>query len=232
MKRLLAMLTAAALCSPAVAADLKPVFLKAPAATTGCTVTSCIGLFVGGSIVQAGGSLDIIGTGVTGLAQNGFGMGGQAGYEFFSNKFYFAGMVHAEQDLSLNAVPGTNFTDRTTFGGCARVGYSLAGLLGASTTGNIGATPALPQELLSSLMTPYINVCEDKRHNQPAVATGAGIEALLAANSLGRSAWTLNVDYLHYNYNQGGTAGTMAGLPITQTTDNVIKASLNYHFGL
>lgn len=232
MKRFIGLLAATALCGPALAADLKPVFLKAPPASAGCTITSCIGLFVGGSIVQAGGSLDVIGTGVTGLAQNGFGMGGQAGYEFFSNKFYFAGMIHAEQDLSLNAVPGTNFTDRTTFGGCARVGYSLAGLLGASTTGNIGAAPALPQELLSSLMTPYLNVCEDKRHNQPAVATGAGVEALLAANALGKSAWTLNVDYLHYNYNQGGTAGTMGVLPITQTTDNVIKASLNYHFGL
>lgn len=227
MKTILALLL---MTTAASAADLKLV-TKAPP-VTGCTVTSCVGLFVGGSIVQAGGTLDVVGTGLNGLAQNGFGLGGQAGYEFFNNKFYFAGLIHAEQDMSLNGAVGATFTDRTTFGGCARVGYSLAGLLGASTTGNIGATPTLPQELLSSLMTPYVNICEDKRHNQPAVATGAGIEALLAANALGRSAWTLNVDYLHYNYNQGGSAGSMGGLPITQTSDNVIKASLNYHFGL
>jgi hypothetical protein len=159
-------------------------------------------------------------------------MGGQVGYEFFSNQFYFAGLAHVEQDLSLNAAIGTSFTNKLTYGGCARVGYSLAGILGASTTGNASGSPVLPTALLQSLMTPYVNICEDKRHNQPAVATGAGVEALLAANALGRSAWTLNVDYLHYNYNQGGTAGTMAGLPVAQTSDNVIKASINYHFGL
>ncbi len=232
MKRLLPLLIATSMLSPAFGADLKPVFLKAPPAPAGCTVTSCIGLFVGGSIVQSGGSLDVLGTGITGLAQNGFAMGGQAGYEFFSNKFYFAGLAHVESDMALNAAPGTSFTNRLDFGGCARVGYQLSGLLGAS--GTTGVVPTLPQELLSSLMTPYVNVCEDKKHNQPAIVTGAGIEALLAANALGRSAWTLNVDYLHYNFNQGGTAGVMvpAVVPITQTTDNVIKASLNYHFGL
>jgi hypothetical protein len=242
MKRFVALLIGAALCGPAFAADLKPVFTKAPV-PTGCTVTSCIGLFVGGSLVQSGGSLDVLGTGITGLAQNGFAMGGQGGYEFFSNKFYFAGLAHVESDMALNAAPGTSFTNRLDYGLCARVGYQLSGLLGASTSGASVTTPTLPQELLSSLMTPYVNVCEDKKHNQPAIVTGAGVEALLAADATGRSAWTLNVDYLHYNFNQGGaagmsTAGTIGGIvtplpaPVTQTTDNVIKASLNYHFGV
>ncbi len=234
MRRFLTAITlAAGLAFPALAADLKPFPVKAPVyAPVGCTVTSCIGLFVGGSMSQAGGSLDILGTGITGLAQNGFAMGGQAGYEFFSNKFYFAGLGHVESDLSLNAVPGTSFANRLDYGVCARMGYQLTGLLGATTAGTAPTAPTLPQELASSLMTPYFNVCEDKKHNQPAIVTGAGIEALIAANALGRSAWTLNVDYLHYNFNQGGAAGTMGALPVTQTTDNVIKASLNYHFGL
>ncbi len=234
MKRIVSLLLGMALCSPAFAADLRPVLTKAPPAPVGCTVTNCIGLFIGGSIVQAGGSLDVLGTGITGLAQNGFAMGGQGGYEFFSNKFYFAGLAHVESDMALNAAPGTSFTNRLDYGVCARVGYQLSGLLGASTAGTTGAAPTLPQELLSSLMTPYVNVCEDKKHNQPAIVTGAGIEALLAADAAGRSAWTLNVDYLHYNFNQGGAAGVMepTALPVTQTTDNVIKASLNYHFGV
>lgn len=233
MRLIIALLAGTAFCGTAMAADLKPFPVKAPVyAPVGCSVTSCIGLFVGGSIAQAGGGLDILGTGITGLAQNGFAMGGQAGYEFFSNKFYFAALAHIESDMALNAAPGTSFTNRLDWGGCVRAGYQLSGLLGATTSGNIGATPTLPQELMSSLMTPYVNVCEDKKHNQPAIVTGAGIEALLAANKLGRSAWTLNVDYLHYNFNQGGVAGTMGALPVTQTTDNVIKASVNYHFGL
>lgn len=234
MKRpILALLTATILGGPAFSADLKPFPVKAPVyAPVGCTITSCIGLFIGPSIVQAGGSLDVIGTGITGLADNGFAMGGQAGYEFFRDKFYFSGLFHAERDMSLNAAPGTSFNDRMTWGACARVGYQLSGLLGATTSGNVGATPTLPQELLSSLMTPYVNVCEDKRHNQPSTATGVGLEILLAADGRGRSAWTANIDYLRYNYRQGGAAGTMGVLPIVQTSDNVIKVGLNYHFGL
>lgn len=221
----------ALLAAPASAADM---VLKAPVAprSAACTLTSCIGLFAGGTISQAGGNFDVLGTGITGIAQNGLGLGGQVGYEFFSNQFYGAALFHVESDVDLNSVPGARFTDRLTFGGCVRAGYSLAGLLGSTTSGTGASVPALPQALLSSLMTPYVNVCEDKRHGQAAIATGAGVEALIAADTLGRSAWTLNVDYLHYSYNQGGTAGSLAGMPIAQSTDNVVKASLNYHFGI
>lgn len=233
--KLLALLACTVLCGTAAAADLKPVFLKAPPASVGCTISSCIGLFVGGSIAQAGGSIDVLGTGLNGIAQNGFRMGGQVGYEFFANKFYFAGLVHLEDNFSLHTVPGTSFTDRLDWGVCARLGYQLSGILGTTTAG-VGTTPTLPQELASSLMTPYVNVCEDKVHGQPAIVTGLGLEALLAANALGRSAWTLNLDYMHYNFNQGGTAGSMttvpAILPITQTSADSIKASVNYHFGI
>lgn len=216
------------LASPPVsAANLAPPvvnpFTKAPVAV-GCTAVSCTGGFVGGSFANAGGSFDIVGTGLTGLASNGLGVGGQAGYEYFANNLYAAIYVDASYDLSLNA-PGSAITDKASWGGGVRLGYSLANIIGAVTT--TGATPTLSQNLLQALMTPYINIKEEHRHNQPALGTGVGVEALLAADPTGHSSWTANVDYLRYSYNQGGAASALA----TMKDENLIQLSLNKHFG-
>lgn len=205
----------------ASAADFVPV--KAPPKQPVCTVTTCTGLFVGGFVANAGGNLDVIGTGLTGLAQNGLGFGGQGGYEFFANNIYAAFYVDIQDDMNLNAPPGTSFSSRLTYGVGGRLGYSLASSFGAATTGT--TAPTLPQQFLASLMTPYINVWEGKRHGQLALRSGAGIEALLSTNV------TLNADYFHYSYNQGGTAGTLAGLPVKLTDDNEFRLSVNRHFG-
>jgi hypothetical protein len=217
------------LASPSSAADVSPMAVKAPVYTrsTPCTVTSCTGFFVGANIANAGGNFDIVGTGLTGLAQNGLGIGGQVGYEFWNGQWYAAILADLDTDMSLNAqttvgVP-TNFRDRLTYGVKARLGYSLASAFGAATTGS--AAPTLPQQFLASLMTPYIVVGEEWRHSQPALVSGAGVEALLATNV------TLNADILHYSYNQGGTSGNVAGIPTAQTGDNEFRLSINRHFG-
>lgn len=218
-------LALALLASPAGAANLNtPVnpATKAPARPT-CTLTSCTGLFVGGFIANAGGNFDVLGTGLTGLAQNGLGFGGQAGGEYFANNVYAAIYLDVQDDMDINAPPGTTFGSKLTYGIGGRLGYSLASAFGAATTGT--AAPTLPQQFLSSLMTPYINVWEGKRHDQAALRTGAGVEALLSSNI------TLNADYFHYTYNQGGTAGTMDGLPVKLTSDNEFRLSINRHFG-
>lgn len=208
--------------APAGAADL---VAKAPprAAAPSCTVTSCIGLFAGGFLGNSGGNLDVIGTGLTGLAQNGLGFGAQGGYEYFASNIYAAFYVDLQDDMNINAPPGTTFSSRLTYGIGGRLGYSLAGAFGAATTGT--ATPTLPQQFLASLMTPYINLWEGKRHNQAALRTGAGVEALLSSNV------TLNADYFHYSYNQGGAAGSLAGLPVKLADDNEFRLSINRHFG-
>lgn len=214
------------LAQPASAANLN-MPTKAPAyQSTPCTVTSCTGWFVGASLSQAGGNFDIVGTGLNGIAQNGLGVGGQIGYEFWNGSVYAALLADISTDMVLNGtttvgVP-TNFKDRLTYGVTARVGYSLASVFGSATTGT--ATPTLPQQLLASLMTPYIDAGEVWRHGQAALRSGAGIEALVATN------WTVNVDYYHYSYDQGGNAGNIAGIPISQTNDNEIRLSLNRHF--
>jgi uncharacterized protein (DUF433 family) len=214
------------LASSASAANLA---LKAPVFTTPiCSVTSCIGGFIGMTVGNGGGNIDIIGSGVSGLTQNGLAIGMQGGYEYFNNSIYFAPYVNVNYDISLSSV-SNSIADKTSYGGGIRVGYSLAGIFGTVTTQ--GTTPSLPTQLLNSLMTPYINVNEEKRHGQPALGTGVGVEALLAADATGHSSWTLNADYLHYTYNQGGNAGSSAGLTTTQKDENWVGISLNRHFG-
>lgn len=218
-------LTGALLCpGTGHAANLPPPVLKAPLIqTTPCTVTSCTGLVFGANIANAGGNFDVVGTGLSGLASNGVGMGGQFGYEFWNGQLYAAILAVVDYDISLKA-PGSGISDKFTWGAVGRVGYSLASAFGAATTA--GSTPTLPQQFTQSLMTPYLNVGEVRRHNQPALVSGAGVEALIATN------WTLNADYFHYTYNQGGSAGTPLPTGVTkQTDDNEFRLSINRHFG-
>lgn len=222
MKTIIALLLSS---SAAFAADLTlPV--KAPVLPkVACNLQTCTGFFFGGNIANAGGNLDVLGTGLTGLAQNGFGIGVQAGYEFYNGQWYAALLADVDYDASLNA--GANaipvaFKDRLTYGVKARLGYSLAQAFGASVTGT--ATPTLPQQFLSSLMTPYAVIGEEWRHGQPSLVSGAGAEFLLATNI------TATAEYLRYTYGQGGTSGTVAGLPTQQTGENEFRLSLNRHF--
>lgn len=219
-------LASSLLGSPVSAANLNPPVLKAPAyQAMPCTIASCTGWFVGANISNTGGNLDVIGTGLTGIASNGFGLGVQGGYEFWNGQWYAAILADFSYDASLNAnVAGVtpSWRDRLTYGGKVRLGYSLASMFGAATTGL--ATPTLPQQLANSLMTPYVTLGESWRHMQPALVSGAGVEALLATNI------TLDAEYLRYTYNQGGTAGNVVGIPTSQTGDNEFRLSLNRHF--
>jgi len=122
--------------------------------------------------------------------------------------------VRVDDDVSLNA-PRSGITDRLTYGGGVRLGYTLAGLFGG--TGPTGTNPftSLPWPL----MTPYVNVGEVKRHGQPALISGAGFEAWVTDN------WTANADYLRYNYNQGGSAALAI-----QKDENEFRFTLSRHF--
>ncbi|MFI4941183.1 MAG: hypothetical protein ACHP7O_12690 [Burkholderiales bacterium] len=214
--------------SAANAANLSPV-LKAPivASTPSCTLQSCTGIFAGGSLANAGGNLDVIGTGLTGLASNGLGLGAQGGYEFWNGQIYAAFLVRYAYDFSLNAtgapLVNSSIKDRSTYGAGARLGYSLASAFGAAVPSTSGTSLTVPQALLASLMTPYINLQEVNRHGQPALVSGAGFENLIA------NGWTANADYYHYTFNQGGAASGI-GMPITQTSDNEFVLSINHHW--
>lgn len=212
---------------PATAADITTApIVKAPAYTrVPCTISSCTGWFIGGSLGNTGGNFNVIGTGLNGIAQNGLSLGVLGGYEFWNGQWYAALLADADYDASLNAnvggIPET-FKQRWTYGGKVRLGYSLASAFGLATTGQ--SAPTLPQQFLNSLMTPYVTVGESYRHGQPALVSGVGVEALLATN------YTLDVEYLNYAYNQGGTSGTVAGIPTSQTTENAIRMTIARHF--
>lgn len=196
-----------------------PVFVKAPYAQSNCTQTNCSGGFLGFTIANEGGNLDILGTGLSGVA-NQTALGVHGGYEFWNGQWYARAKAFANYDISVQS-SGAAISDKFAWGGCASLGYSLASAFGIGATGV--QQPVVPSALAQSLMTPYINVCGKKQHGQQASGAGAGFEALLATN------WTANVDYIHWQYG-GGAAADGTVVP-SRTSENEVTAGISYHFG-
>jgi hypothetical protein len=198
-----------------VAADIN----KAAASPAGCSVSYCVGAFVGGTVINSGGNIDIIGTGLQGLAENGIGLGVQAGYEYWDGKLYAAALAPFAYNVNLNAPPQSGISNKVSYGVIGRVGVSLSSAFGLASTS--GTPVTLPQQLLSSLMTPYVNFGIMSQYGQASLVSGAGVEALIATN------WTLNADYLHYSFGSGGSSGGAI-----QHDTNEFRLSINRHFGM
>lgn len=192
--------------------------LKAPIAPTpACTLALCSGWFVGANLGNDGSNLNVVSNGLSGVAATGLFIGGDGGYEFFNGQWYFSARAFVDYDYTQKAAP-VGPSDRLAYGAYVSAGYSLATLFGAASTG----TPiTLPQQLLSSLMTPTIHVGTCRRHTQECLLSGAGVEALLATN------WTLNADYFNFNYGASGGAGN----GLKRANENEFLASVNYHIG-
>lgn len=192
--------------------------LKAPLAPVpACSLTLCTGWLVGANLGNDGSNLNVISTGLSGVASTGLFIGGDGGYEFYNGQWYFSARGFVDYDYSQKAGPVAP-SDKLAYGAYVSVGYSLATLFGAATTG----TPVtLPQQLMSALMTPTVHVGTCRRHSQECLLSGAGVEALLATN------WTLNADYFNFNYGANGSAGN----GLKRASENEFLASINYHFG-
>ena len=218
MKKLL---LASALLLPfaAQAADLPPIY-KAPAVAAPvayCTLTYCSGLYAGGELLESGGNFNVAATGLSGLADNNFAMGGHLGYQYWNGKIFAA--VEAGGDYGLiqkGAIPGggnQGLWDAYTLG---KVGYSIADLF-TNTSGT--ATPSLPTSLANALIAPYVAVGVWCRPWGCGTAVGPGVEGLVATN------WTLSVDWLYVAYNNANINSI-----VSQQSESLVRASLDYHF--
>jgi opacity protein-like surface antigen len=193
---------------------------KAPVPTVlpTCLLTICEGPYVGGNLVNDGANFDVIGSGLSGLASNGIMMGADAGYEFWNGSIFAAAELDAEYAVT-NNMPnvGAGNSAQYALGAQIKLGYSLATLFGAATQGQ--ATPTLPQQLANSLISPYIAVGVWDRPWGPGLATGAGVQALIATN------WTLDAEYLHVTYNNAAINPI-----VNEQTENLFMLALNRHF--
>jgi opacity protein-like surface antigen len=222
MKKLLLTLSLA-LTFPAVAAsaaDLPPVY-KAPAVAAPvayCTLTYCSGLYVGGELLESGGNFNVAATGLSGLADNNFAMGGHVGYQYWNGKIFAA--VEGGGDYGLiqkGAIPGGGNQGLWDAYAIGKLGYSLADLFNATTSGT--ATPTLPTSIANALIAPYVAVGIWCRPWGCGTAVGPGVEGLVATN------WTLSVDWLYVSYNNAAVNPI-----VSQQSESLIRASLDYHF--
>lgn len=218
MKR--ALLLSTALLWP-LAAHAADIAVKAPAASQPavyCTLQSCSGIYGGLDILETGGSFNVVSTGLQGLAQNDFAMGGHLGYQFWNGSWFLAGEAGADYGIVQNGqLPGGGNTGLWDAYGLAKVGYSLASVFGLSTTGQ--ATPTLPTQLANSLLAPYLIIGDWTRPWGSGFASGAGVEALIATN------WTISVDYIHVDYNNANINPN-----VNEQTENIVKGGIDYHF--
>ena len=205
----------------AQAANLAPAPAPAAAAPAPdpCTQANCSGWYVGANLVNDGANFDVIGSGLSGLASNGLMFGGQFGAQFWNGQWFAALEGDTEYALTLNAPSNTGLGTKNSYaiGAQVKLGYSLAQLFGAATSGN--AAPSLPAQLQNALISPYIAVGVWDRPWGAGLATGAGVQALLAQN------WTLDAEYLHVNYNNAAINAN-----VSEQTENLFLLGVSRHF--
>ena len=216
MRKLL--LALAMLCLPAAAQA--QIVNKSPTLVGSCTIQQCSGFYFGVNMLETGGNFDLIGGGLNGIAQNNFELGGQFGYEFYNGSWRFGVEAGADYGVVQNGVlPGGGNNRLWAFDQVACVGYTLAPLFGLSATTTGTPSPSLPQNLLSSLMSPCILIGAMERPWGTGLLTGARASALIAKN------WTVDIDYRHVNYNNANINPILS-----EQTENIVRGGISYHF--
>ena len=213
--------------SSAYAADAQvPLPAPAPAttapATTApvayCTQTACTGLYGGLDLLESGGSFNVAATGLSGLAQSNFAMGGHLGAEYWNGNLFAA--VEGGVDYGLaqkGAIPGGGNQGLYDTYGLVKLGWSLASVFGFASTGT--STPTLPSSLANALIAPYAIIGIWDRPWGAGLATGAGVQALVANN------WTISIDDIYVNYNNANINAIAS-----EQSENIVRATLDYHF--
>jgi len=218
MKRFLALaVITAALAVPAAAADLKPLIVKAPPLSTGCTVTQCSGWYVGASIAGIGTTVDFIGQGINGALAGGGYMGGQAGYQLWNGKYFAAAEIGAmyETNSSNPTTPVLGSNRRDIEFVLIKGGMGLDGLLGLASTAPTSpsqapTTVSVPASLASALLSPYVQIGSMWRGGKSQEVNGGGVGFVLSSHV------DLDLSYLY--------APAMDGLPAA----NFVFLKLNY----
>lgn len=204
--------------SSARAADLpnKAASLPAPLAdlvNQPCTQTSCQGFYAGLSLYGEGGNAAVLQNGLSGSVFAGGGMiGGNVGWENWSNGWFIAGQF----DALLESAPGSNTTGFAPGGFVGlfhvKLGGNAGNLLGTAVPAGSQGPIAIPQKLLSSLVSPYFDFCTAIRQGTTQWCGGAGAQF----NIGGR--WTAD---LIYDY----------GAPTTKVNAlQIVGLQADYHF--
>lgn len=212
---------AAVMTTPVLAADL-PVPLKAvPYTAANCTFTTgCNNFYLGGGISEAGGSFNVISTGVGGLADNNLNIFGEAGYDYWnpsSSNIYLGANALFEYGVIQNgALPGGGNSELWGGGAWAKIGYNVAGAMGLSVP-----TATNPITSLFASTVPYVDLGIFCRPWGCGFASGAGAMGWLSKNV------TMHFDYLHVNYNNASINPV-----VSEQSEDMAIAGLDYHFGL
>ena len=204
-----------ALILPAAAADI--VYKAPPApAVPYCTLNSCSGIYGGLTVAESGGSFNVISSGLGGIASNNLNIGGDIGYELWNGTYFLAAELDAVYGVVANGnLPGGGNTNQWGIGALGKVGYSLGSLFSTSTT----TPPSLPTSLTNAVISPYVILGIWDRPWGAGFASGAGVQALLAAN------WTLSADYVHVNYNNASINPNL-----DQQTEDMVMVHVDRHF--
>lgn len=218
---LLALVIAAGLGSPAVAADM--LVTKALAAYAACTVASastplsCSGFYMGGGLAGAGSNADIVGSGINGsVFAGGITPTTDAGYQYVQGNWVFGAEFDVGYTVNTNAVAngiGNSFNGfrlEQDF----KVGGNLNGLLGNQ------APITIPAQLANSVLAPYahVGIAEWQLPGGFAAGniSGAGVLFDISPRLFG------DIRYTYTDFN-GARAGG-----VTINNDQSLKVLINY----
>lgn len=205
----------------AMAADLP---VKAPALApvaftqANCTYSGCSAPYFGAGFSEAGGSFNVISTGVQGLTDNNLNLFAEAGYDYWNGNIFLGANALAEYGVIQNgALPGGGNSELWGTGAWAKIGYNVAAALNITPgTGSIN-----PITTLFATTVPYVDLGMFCRPWGCGFASGAGAMGWLSKNV------TLHADYIHVNYNNANVNPNL-----NQQTEDMALAGIDYHFGL
>lgn len=217
MKRLFLAFAAAALLSPAYAADI-PTKAIPFANSAPCIPQNCSGWYAGFGILGDGSNADIVGNGINGSV---FSTGGaikvQGGYQLWNGAFFAAAEGNIGYEFTTNVSAGVPVAQK---GGSKFIGAELIKLgynffpqaTAAQTSPSQSPIPLIvPANLLAS-STPCLVFGGMQRRGVNQWVSGACVDTIIA------SGWSTSLKYLY--------APSQQGLPAT----SVVMIDLNRHF--
>jgi hypothetical protein len=189
-----------------------PAKASAVTATLPCTPTYCVGPYVGGFIAESGGSLNIPATGLSGLASNQLSLGADVGWQYWDDKWFAAAEVVAVYGLMQNGtIPGGGNSGLWGAGLLAKIGYNFFNATAPAGGPQLptGITPIAAYAILGDWIRPW----------GQGFAAGGGVEGWL------RTDLTVNIDYLHVNYNNAAINPL-----VNEQSEDLVIGGFHKHF--
>lgn len=197
---------------PVRAADILTKASTNPLAPGACLTTDCIGPYIGFTVMGQGGNAAVIQNGIGGSIFAGGGLiGVQAGYELWNGSWF----ISPEIDALLNST-NSGSIDFSHGGFVAMAHLKLGGnagaLLGSGTPAPSQGPISIPGQLLSHLVSPYLDFCTAFYSNANQQCGGAGVQFSIGGQ------WTADMIY-----DYGAPTKNLPAL-------NYAGFSIGYHF--